>query len=135
MLSMMFTPSASVRSRGVDENEFSILFSHDGEFGLVDGGDAVPDRNPAPVYDDHALGWGEIGVAIPIRRVVDLGPREQRRAHDTRVSAYEQRLCVFWLSARQLNKTSCPIRFRKLAAVPARRRASLPRKQPDLKEL
>jgi hypothetical protein len=34
----------------------------DGEFGLVDGGDAVSDRNPLPVDEDHALGRGEIGV-------------------------------------------------------------------------
>jgi hypothetical protein len=57
-----------VSSGGVDENEFSILLSRDGEFGLVDGGDAVTDRNPLPVDEDRALGRGEIGVAESSRR-------------------------------------------------------------------
>jgi hypothetical protein len=62
-----------VSSGGVDENEFSILLSRDGEFGLVDGGDAVTDRNPLPVDEDRALGRGEIGVAESSRRVGEGG--------------------------------------------------------------
>ena len=54
----------------------------------------------------------------------------------TRASA---RICsvsaVLRIPARQLNESSCAIRFREFAAVPARRPAALARKQPDLKQL
>ena len=60
-----------VKSGGVDEDEFRILLGRDDEFGFVDGGDAVADRNPLPVDEDHALGGGEIGVPEPSRRVRD----------------------------------------------------------------
>jgi hypothetical protein len=68
-VSIVFIPS-SVSSDGIDEDEFSILLGGgDGEFGLVDGGDAVPHRNPLPIDDDHALGGSEIAMPIPNQRV------------------------------------------------------------------
>ena len=66
---MVFIPSAGVSSGGIDEDEFSILLGRDGEFGLVDGGNAVPHRDPLPIDDDHALGGSEIAMPIPNRRV------------------------------------------------------------------
>ena len=52
-----------MKSRCVDEDEFRVMLARDVEFGLVDGGDAVADCDPAPVDEDHALGGGEIGNA------------------------------------------------------------------------
>jgi hypothetical protein len=43
-------------SGGVDKDELGILFSRDGEFGFVDGGDAATDRNPLSIDEDHATG-------------------------------------------------------------------------------
>ena len=71
----MFVPSG-VSSGGIDEDEFSVLLGRDGEFGLVDGGDAVPHRNPLPIDDDHALGGSEIAVPVPSRRVREAGSWE-----------------------------------------------------------
>jgi hypothetical protein len=42
---MVFTPFAGVKSGGINEDELGILHRRDGEFGFVDGGDAVADRN------------------------------------------------------------------------------------------
>jgi hypothetical protein len=45
----VFIPS-SVSLDGIDEDEFSILLGGgDGEFGLVDGGDAVPTATRCPL--------------------------------------------------------------------------------------
>src|ERR1700722_8052585 len=132
---MMFSPSAAESSSRVDEDEFSVLLGRDGEFGLVDGCDAIPDHNPSPIDGHHALRGSEIAVPVPIRRVGEDGPGNQRRAHDASIGAYKQRLRGLRLPACQLDETSRPICFRKLAAVPAGRPAALTGKQPDLEEL
>src|SRR5260370_22281761 len=116
---MVFTPFASVKSGGIDENEFSILLSRDGKFRLVDGGDAVTDRNPLPVDEDHALGGGEIGVPESSRRVGESGSGKKRGAQDPRVSPDQEGIGILRIAARQLDDASCPIRFREFAAVPA----------------
>ena len=59
----MFIPSATARSGGIDEDEFSILLGSDGELGFVDGRNAVPHCNQLPIDDDHALGGSEIAMA------------------------------------------------------------------------
>ena len=101
---MVFAPLLYVRSGGVDEDELRILLGRDGEFGFVDGGDAVADRNPLPVDEDHALGWGEIGVPEAGRRVGESGPGKERRAQDPRVGADRKGLGVLRVSARERNK-------------------------------
>ena len=132
----MFVPSDSVGSRGIDEDELSILLSRDGEFRFVDGGDAVSDRNPLPVDEDRALGRGEIGVTeVRRRHVAKAGPRKERCAQDSRISADQQRLGILWIPARQFDETSRAIRFGKFAAVPARRPTAVAGQQPDLEEL
>ena len=69
-------------SGGLNEDEFRILLGRDGKFGLVDGGDAVPHRNPLPIDDDHALGGSEIAMAgsgeQSFARLLALQRRESR---------------------------------------------------------
>ena len=131
----MLSPMAGVSLGGIDEDEFSILLGDDGECGLVDGGNAVPHLDPLPIDDDHALGGSEIAVPVPSRRVREAGSGEQRRSHDARVGAYQQRLDILRISACQLDEASCPVRFREFAAIPAGHPAALMGKQPDLEEL
>jgi len=132
---MVFTPFASVKSGGINEDELGILHRCDGEFGFVDGGDAVADRDPLPIDEDHALGGGEIGVPESSRRVGKCGSGKKRGAQDPRVSADQEGIGILRISARQLDKASGAIRFGEFAAVPARRPAAVTRKQPDLEEL
>ena len=134
-MSIVFIPSAGVSSDGIDEDEFGILLGGDGEFGLVDGSDAVPRRNPLPVDDDQALGGGEITVRISSRRVREGGSGEQRCAHDARIGAYQQRLGILRIPARQFDQASGAIRFGDFATVPARSPTAMARTQPDLEEL
>ena len=116
----MFAPSAGVKSGGINEDELSILLRRDGEFGFIDGGDAVTDRNPLPVDEDHALGGGEIGVPeVRRRRVGKSGPGKERRAKDPRVGADQEGLGIPRISTRQLDKASCAIPLGEFAAVPA----------------
>jgi hypothetical protein len=65
----------------------------------------------------------------------ESGSGEQSCPHDARVSAYQQRLGVLWISACQLDQASCPIRFREFAAIPAGRPTALTGNQPDLEQL
>ena len=51
-----------MKSGGINEDELGLLLRRDGEFGFIDGGDAVANRNPLPVDEDHTLGWSEIRV-------------------------------------------------------------------------
>ena len=108
---MMFAPSAGVKSGGINEDELSILFRRDGEFGFIDGGYAVTDRNPLPVDEDHALGGGEIGVPESSRRVGKCGSGKKRGAQDPRVSADQEGIGILRISARQLDKASGAIRL------------------------
>jgi len=124
-----------VSSGGIDEDEFSILLGRDGEFGLVDCGDAVPHRNPLPVDDDHAPGGSEISVPESSRRVSEGGSGKKRGAQDPRISADQEGIGILRISACQLDEASGTIRFGKFAAVPARLPAAVARKQPDLEEL
>src|ERR1700758_5469586 len=102
---MVFVPSDSVGSRGIDEDELSILLSRDGEFRFVDGGNAVSDNNPLPVDEDRALGRGEIGVTeVRRRRVGKAGPRKKRSTQDPCISADQKRLGILWIPARQFDK-------------------------------
>ncbi len=121
-------------SGGIDEDEFCVLLSHDGEFGLVDGSDAVTDRNPLPIDENSALGGGKVGMPMR-RRVGECGSGKKRSAQDTRIGADQQGIGILRLSACQLDEASGAIRFGKFAAVPARRPAALARKQPDLEKL
>ena len=124
-----------MKSGGVDEDEFRIVLARDAEFGLVDGGDAVADRNPLPVDEDHALGRGEIGMPKPAERVRDGRPRQKSRAQNPRVGADLQRLCVLGVPTRECDQSSGAIGLREAAIVPARRSAALTRKQPNLEQL
>src|ERR1700746_958583 len=104
---MVFIPSVGVSSGGIDEDEFSILLRRNGEFGLVDSGDAVSDCNPLPVDEDRALGRGEIGVSeVRRRRVGNGGPGKERGAENARIGADQKRLGILRISARQFNETS-----------------------------
>ena len=113
-----------MKSGGIDENEFGILLRRDGEFGLVDGGDAVADRNPLPVDEDHALGGGEIGMPESRRGVSKCGAGEKRGAEYPRVGADREGIGILRISARELDKASGAIRFGEFAAVPPRCRGS-----------
>jgi hypothetical protein len=125
-----------VKSGGINEDELGILLRRDGEFGFIDGGDAVANRNPLPVDEDHALGWGEIRVPESRGRCVgESGPGKERRAQDPRVRADHKGLRILGISTRQLNKSSGAIRLGEFSAVPARCPARLTRKQPYLEEL
>ena len=117
-----------------DEDEFRVLLGRDGEFGFVDGGDAVADRNPLPVNEDHALGRGEIGVPEPILAVRDGRAGKKSCAEDPGVGANLQRVLVLGVSARERDQASRPTGFREAAAVPARCSTALTRKQPDLED-
>jgi hypothetical protein len=97
---MMFTPSADVKSGGIDEDEFGILLSPEGDFGLVDGGDAVTHRNPLPVNSDHTLGGREIGVPESGRRMGEGSSGRKSCADDPRISADQDGIRISWLSAR-----------------------------------
>jgi hypothetical protein len=59
-----------VKSGGVDEDEFGVLFHRDVDIGLIDGGNAVADCNPLPVDEDHALGgWPFVsGMVMALKR-------------------------------------------------------------------
>jgi hypothetical protein len=83
-----------MKSGGDDEDEFRIVLARDAEFGLVDGGDAVADRDPLPVDEDHALGGGEVGMPKPAERVRDSRPCQKSRPQNPGVGANLQRLCV-----------------------------------------
>src|ERR1700730_6938270 len=131
---MMLGPLAGVNSSGIDEDEFSILLGRDGEFGLVDGGNAVTDRNPLPIDDDRAPGGSEIAVPVARRHVRKRGSGEQGSPHDARIGAYQQRLGILRISARQLDEASPPIRFGEFAAVPARLSSAAARTNPYLEE-
>src|ERR1700677_3728052 len=135
VVSMVFTPFAGVKSGGVDENEFSILLRRDGEFGFVDGGDAVTDRDPPPIDEDHALGGGDIGGAESSRRVGKRGSGEKRGAEYPRVGADREGIGVRRIPAGQLDKAAGAIRFGEFAAVPTWRPTAVSRKQPDLEQL
>ena len=121
----MLTPPAGVKSGGINEDELSILFRRDGEFGFIDGGYAVTDRNPLPVDEDHALGRGEIGVPESSRRMGESGSGKKRGAQDSRVSPDQEGIGILRIAARQFDEASCPIRFREFATVPAGRPAAL----------
>src|ERR1700761_5009520 len=131
---MVLTPFAGVKSGGIDENEFSILFRRDGEFGFIDGGDAVTDRNPLPVDEDHALGGSEIAVAESSRRVGERGSGKQRGAEHPRVGTDQEAIGMLRLATCQFDKPSGAIDLGKFAAVPARLAAAVTGKQPDLKQ-
>ena len=93
-------------SGGVDEDEFSILLGRDGEFGLVDGGNAVTNRNPLPVDEDHALGRSEIGVPESSRRVGKRGSGKKRGAQDPRIGADQECIGIVRITACQLDEAS-----------------------------
>jgi len=125
-----------LNSGGIDEDELCILHCRDGEFGFVDGGDAVTDRNPLPIDKDHALGRGEIGVPQARRwRVGKSGPGKQRSAQDSRIGADRERFRVLRFSARELNEASGAIPFGEFAAVPTGLPAAVTWKQPYLEKL
>ena len=132
---MVFTPFARVKSGGINEDELGILLRRDGEFGFIDGGDAVTDRNPLPVDKDHALSGGDIGVSEASRRVSEGGSGKKRGAQDPRVGADQNGISTLRISARQLDKASGAIRLGEFSAVPARLPAAVVRQQPDLEEL
>ena len=131
----MLAPSAGVKSGGVDEDELGILLGRDGEFGFVDGGDAVADRNPLPVDEDHALGGGEIGVPEPGRRVGEGGSGKQCRAQDPGVGADRQRLGVLRVSACERRSGVRPDLLSGICGCPSGASAALAGKQPDLEQL
>jgi hypothetical protein len=132
---MVFTPFASVKSGGINEDELGILLGRNDEFGLVDGGDAVTDRNPLTVDEGHALGGGEIDVPEPSWRVGKCGSGEKRGAEYPRVGADQEGIGILRISACQLDEASGAIRLGEFAAVPRRLPAVVARKQPDLDEL
>src|SRR5258705_296562 len=120
----------------VGEVDPGILYRRDGKFGFVDGGDAVADRNPLPVDEDHALGRGEIGMPQARRRRVDKGgPGKERRTQDPRVGADQECLGTLGISTCELDEASGAIFFGEFAAVPAGLPATMAWKQPDLKQL
>jgi hypothetical protein len=133
--SMTFPPFCCGASGGINKDELGILFRGDGQFGFIDGGDAVAYGHPLSIDEDHAAGGGEIGVPVVRRRMGKSCSSQERRAQDARVGSDEQRLGVLRLSACQLNKSPGAIRLGEFAAVPAGLAAVLTRTQPDLKEL
>src|SRR5258706_10512119 len=108
---MILPPWAVVKSGGVNKDDLGILLRRDGEFGFIDGGDAVANRDPLPIDEDHATGGGEIGVPVVRRRVGKSCSSKKRRAQDSRIGPDRQRLGALRLSACQLNKSSGAIRL------------------------
>src|SRR5580765_3722543 len=112
---MVFTPFASVKSGGINEDELGILLGRNDEFGLVDGGDAVTDRDPLPVDKDHALGGSEISVPESSQRVNEGGSGKKRGAQDPRISADQEGIGILRISTCQLDEASGAIRFGEFA--------------------
>ena len=126
-----------MKSGGINEDELGLLLRRDGEFGFIDGGDAVANRNPLPVDEDHTLGWerdkqcrkradGAWVRVVPARSVA---PKTRASARIIRVSAF--------LGSPLASSISRPARSA-LGNLRLSQRgvaATLTRKQPDLEEL